>query len=223
MLMLPDIRMPPNQVWPLHWHDCWTVVLVVEGTCLVGDWWMEPGDVFVTVPELEYGPLVSGPEGVRLFEIFAKAHLAPGGYSPEYRDHPTLQGGQHVFKARSPLNMRNEGRQILPLDGVEGIWKSKLTPGATWELGEAGDPDRGIMKDTRLEAGERIAPHSYGDWRGIFVLDGTIRIAGRTLGKDDYLLVQPNSEVGEMVAEAGGAQLLELARTVRGAERKFAA
>lgn len=223
MMMLPDIRMPPNQFWPLHWHDCWTVVLVVEGNCLVGDWWMEPGDVFITVPSLEYGPLVSGPEGVRLFEIFAQAHLAPGGYSPEYRDHPTLQGGQHVFQDRSPLNIRNEGRQILPLDGVPGVWKTKMTAGATWDLGEAGDPERGIMKDTRLEAGERIPAHSYDDWHGLFVLDGSIRIGDRTLGKDEYLLIQPNSEVGEIVGEAGGAQLLELSRTARGAERKLAA
>jgi len=222
-MMLPDIRLPANQFWPLHWHDCWTVVLVVEGTCLVGDWWMAPGDVFITMPELEYGPLVSGPEGVRLFEIFAQAHLAPGGYAPEYRDHPTLQGGQHVFRERSPLNRRNEGRQTLPLDGVEGVWKTRMTPGAAWDLGEAGDPDRGLMKDTRLEAGERILAHSYGDWHGLFVLDGAIRIGERVLGEDAYLLIEPNGAVDEIVAEPGGAQLLELSRTARGAERKLAA
>ena len=26
---VPDIRMPPNQLWTMHWHDCWTVVVIV--------------------------------------------------------------------------------------------------------------------------------------------------------------------------------------------------
>ena len=37
---LPDIRMPPNQLWPMHWHDCWTLVIVLEGGCLLGDWYI---------------------------------------------------------------------------------------------------------------------------------------------------------------------------------------
>jgi len=216
-MMLPDIRMPPNQLWPLHWHDCWTVVLVVEGSCCVGDWWMQPGDVFVTVPSLEYGPLLVGPEGCRLFEIFARAHLAPGGYSPEYRDHPTLRGGNHVFAPRSELNRRNDGRQTLPLGGVEGIWTSRLEPGRVWQLGDADDPERGVMKDTRLAGGEALPSTSCGDWHAVVVLDGQIEIAGRTLGRDEFLLVQPGAMLGEITGGKGGAQLLELARTAGGA------
>src|SRR5437016_1943193 len=60
-LLVPDIRMPPNQYWPLHWHDCWIAVVIMDGTCLIGDWWMRPGDVLVSAPGIEYGPLVSGP------------------------------------------------------------------------------------------------------------------------------------------------------------------
>ena len=97
---IPDIRMPPNQIWPMHWHDCWTVVVVIEGRCLIGDWYMKTGDVFVAAPSIEYGPLVIGSMGCRLLEIFGDLKLSPGGYGPEYRDHPTLQGGTHVFKAR---------------------------------------------------------------------------------------------------------------------------
>lgn len=222
-VMLPDIRMPSNQYWPLHWHDCWTVVLLLEGSCCIGDWWMKPGDVFVTVPSLEYGPLVSGPKGCRLFEIFAQAHLAAGGYAPEYHDHPTLQGSTKVFLERSELNRRNIGNQVLSCDGIEGIWKSRLEPGALWNLGEVGDPDRGVMKDRRLAAGERLAPHSYGDWHLIMVLDGSIQIAGRKLGPDDFLRIAPDSTVPEICAGAGGVQLLQLARTARGSEAKVLA
>lgn len=222
IMALPDIRMPANQYWPLHWHDCWTVVLLVEGTCCVGDWWMKPGDVFVTIPSLEYGPLVVGPEGCRLFEIFSDLVNSRGGYSPEYRDHPTLRDGDHVFSPRSEVNQRNNGRQILPLDGVEGIWKSKLEPGKLWNLGEDADPKRSLMKDTRLAAGEVIPAATPADWHAIVVLGGSIKIAGRTLGRDELLLVQPGGELGEITGGAEGAQLLELSRTAGALPRMLA-
>lgn len=129
---LPDIRMPPNQIWPMHWHDCWTVVVVIEGRCLIGDWYMEPGDVFVAAPSIEYGPLVIGTMGCRLLEIFGDLARSGGGYGPEYRDHPTLQGGTHVFKAREGINRRNEGHSALSLEGAESMWKTRLTPGWQW-------------------------------------------------------------------------------------------
>lgn len=219
-MLVPDIRMPANQLWPLHWHDCWTVVLVLEGACIVGDWLMRPGDVFITEPSIEYGPLLNGPEGCRLLEIFARAHLAAGGYTPELRDHPTLQGGQHVFKERSALNRRNDGRQTLPLAGAPGTWCERFEPGREWSLGAADDPDRGYMRATRLAPGETIAPHSYGDWRFLLVLDGALEVAGRTVETDGCLVIRPQSRVGEIAAGASGAQLLELARTARGQDRR---
>ena len=216
-MMVPDIRLPANQYWPLHWHDCWTAVVVVEGECLIGDWWMKEGDVFITEPALEYGPLVIGPQGCRLFEIFAQAHLAPGGYAPEYQDHPTLDGTRgKVFVERSPLNRRNQGRQTLPCDGVRGITKTRLSAGVQWDLGEREDPDRSILKDTRLSAGQRLAAHSYDDWHALVMLKGTLQVAGRTLQRDDVLLMQPNRRVGEIQAGAEGAQILEMSRTARG-------
>lgn len=219
-MMIPDIRMPANQYWPMHWHDCWTVVLLVEGECRIGDWWMKPGDVFVTEPSIEYGPMVVGPEGCRLFEIFAQAHLSPGGYGPEYHDHPTLEGSPKIFLERSPLNKRNEGRQTLTCDGVPGIWKSRLEPGARWDLGEKDDPDRAVMEDVWLGAGEEVASHSYGDWHATLVMEGALDVAGRTLCKDDFLLMEPNSPIGAMRAGPGGARLLHLARTARGANAR---
>ena len=90
---------------------------------------MEPGDVFVAAPSVEYGPLLIGPAGCRLFEVFGDLSLSPGGYGPEYRDHPTLRGGTHVFKPREGINRRNEGHSSLSLEGTEGMWKTKLVPG----------------------------------------------------------------------------------------------
>ena len=220
-MLVPDIRLPANQFWPLHWHDCWTAVLVLEGQCLIGDWWMQPGDVFITEPSLEYGPLVIGPQGCRLFEIFAKAHLAPGGYAPEYRDHPTLRGTHAVFIERSPLNKRNEGRQTLPCDGVIGITKTHLSPGAQWDLGDSGDPDRAVLKVARLVPRERLAAHRYDDWHAILVLAGTLQTAGRTLVKDDLLLIRPQSRVGDDRGRRGRSAVARI-RTDRARHQRTA-
>lgn len=214
-LLVPDIRLPSNQYWPLHWHDCWTLVLVLEGSCCIGDWWMEPDDVFLAAPSIEYGPLVIGPRGCRMFEIFARAHLSPGGYAPEYRDHPTLQGGNRVFLERSPINRRNDGRQVMPSGGVEGIRKGRLAPGATWDLGAPGDPERGLAEDARLQPGESLPARGFADWHAVIVLAGSARLGARDLGPDDCLVVAPGGRLEPLVAGAAGARLLRLSRTAR--------
>lgn len=217
IMLVPDIRMPPNQLWPLHWHDCWTVVVVVEGACKIGDWNMGPGDVFVAAPAIEYGPLLIGPRGCRLLEIFADVALSPGGYSPEYRDHPTLQGGTHVFKPREGVNTRNEGRSSLALaDGEGTMWQSRLAPGWSWDLGDPGDPNRSLVRDTRLAAGERIAARERGDWYAAQVMAGSIEAGGRSLGVDDVLIAERGAAIPDIVGGAGGAHLLEYFRTARG-------
>lgn len=217
-LGISHIRMPANQVWPIHWHDCWTVVLCLEGTCMVGDWWMRRGDLLIVDPELEYGPLVSGPAGSRLFEIFTQAHLAPGGYAPEYHDHLTLQTLTHtVFKERLSQNQGNTGNQGLSCDNHPGLQKSHVSAGELWNLGDPGDPDRAVMKATRLAPNEQSGKHQYGDWHFVMVVEGSISVAGKTLGLDDYLVIRPDSPL-EFQAGPDGATLLEAARTSRGAE-----
>ena len=89
-LAIPDIRMARNQYWPLHWHDCWIAIVILDGSCLVGDWWMEVGDVLISPARAEYGPLLNGPKGCQLLEVFARDVDAGGGYAPEFHDHPTL-------------------------------------------------------------------------------------------------------------------------------------
>jgi hypothetical protein len=216
IMLVPDIRMPPNQIWPMHWHDCWTVVVMVEGKCLIGDWYMEPGDVFVAAPSIEYGPLLVGPMGCRLLEIFGDVALSPGGYGPEYRDHPTLQLGNHVFKEREGINKRNEGHSSLPVTHGEVMWKTRLAPGWSWDLGDPADPNRGVVRDTRLKAGESIAAQERGDWYAALVLDGSVEAGGKVLVKDDVLIAERGAAIPAIVAGRDGVHLLEHFRTARG-------
>jgi hypothetical protein len=217
-LAVPDIRLPANQIWPLHWHDCWVAVVILEGDCMIGDWWMKPGDVLITAAGVEYGPLLIGPDGCRMFEIFARLHLQSGGYAREYRDHPTLQDGAYPFNftERRGDNQRNEGRQTLPIDGVAGLVKGKLSEGAQWDLGEPGDDERGVMKVHGIAAGASLAARRYSDWHALMVMEGELQFAGHTLGKDDYLLVQPNCHIDALSAGRDGALVIEVVRTARG-------
>lgn len=218
IMCVPDIRLPPQQFFPLHWHDCWTVVAVIEGKCLIGDWYMDTGDVFISAPSVEYGPLVPGPMGARVLEIFGDLKLSPGGYSPEYRDHPTMIGHDaHVFKPREGLNLRNEGHTMLRVDGNSGMWKGRLEPGWSFDLGEPGDPERGIVADGRLAAGEvRPGRRAVGDACGFLVLGGSLEVMGRTLVRDDVLIVRRESDYPKLKGGSEGAEMIEFARTAGG-------
>ncbi len=215
MMCIPDIRMPPNQLWPMHWHDCWTLVIVIEGRCLIGDWYMQPGDVFVAAPSMEYGPLLIGPMGCRLFEVFGDLSLSPGGYGPEYRDHPTLRGGNHAIKPREGINTKNEGHSSLSLEGAEGMWKTRLDPGQVWDLGDKNDPNRPVMRYTRLAAGEAIAPATRGDDYAAQLIEGALDAGGHALAADDVLIADRGHAIPAMVAGKVGAGMIEYFRTTR--------
>jgi len=219
-LMVPDIRLPANQYWPLHWHDCWIAVVVLDGACLIGDWWMAPGDMLISAAGIEYGPLVIGPDGCQMFEVFARLHEHQGGYALEYRDHPTLQDGQHAFKPRTGVNLRNERRMSLPCDGVDGLIKGRLEAGGRWDLGEPDDPERGVIGYTLLRPGERIAAHAYADWHGLFMLKGGVVLGKRELVAGEVIIAEPYAALDTIEAGASGAQLFEVARTAAGMERQ---
>ncbi|OHV30893.1 MULTISPECIES: cupin domain-containing protein [Pseudofrankia] len=216
-MLLPDIRMAANQVWPLHWHDCWTAVVVLDGSLLMGDWWMERGDVLIAAPGVEYGLLMNGPKGCELLEIFARDVLSPGGYGEEYRDHPALvylKGlDTSVFVPRPPALVENGRRQVVPVDGTPGLQKGHLDGNAYWDLGDSTDPERGIVFDRRLAAGAMLPPAAVDDWRATLVLDGSMTVGAVEFTKGDVLLVEPAAKVPAITASAGGVHLLELART----------
>ncbi|WP_020572734.1 cupin domain-containing protein [Parafrankia discariae] len=235
-MCIPDVRMPANQIWPLHWHDDWMFITVLDGSVLVGDWLMRPGDVLVTAPNVEYGPLVNGPRGCQLLEVFARNRKG-GGYAPEYHDHPTLRGPGRVmyrpgiykygpagvfnFSARPSGSEANEGNQTMTIDGTPGLFKGSLTGGGRWELGESDDPDRGIALSTNLAPGGKIPSHRLLDWRWSLVIGGGLTLGSRRLNVGDIVIAESESAIPEAEAGTAGARLLEFGRTVRSETRLF--
>jgi hypothetical protein len=222
-LNIPDVRMPANQYWPMHWHDCWIAVIVLDGECLIGDTWLEPGDVLITPAGLEYGPLVSGPTGCQLFEIFARDHLSLGGYGPEYHDHPTLQdtgvdgASMFQFLPRSAENERNRPNETLPLAADPRLVLGRLGAGDRWALGEPDDPDRGLIDDVLLGPGEEYPGRNSDEWRALILLNGTASFGDRPLAERSVLIVAPGSTLPRIQADTSGAHLLEVTRSAAGA------
>jgi quercetin dioxygenase-like cupin family protein len=76
------VRLEPHQAGPRHAHDGWTINVVIEGSCRMGDLALAAGDVLTCAPNKQYGPLTPGPNGVTLLEIFDKL----SGRSPIWDD-----------------------------------------------------------------------------------------------------------------------------------------
>lgn len=221
-LTIPDVRMAPNQIWPAHWHDCWTAVVILDGSMMIGDWWMSRGDVLIAEPGVEYGLLLNGPAGCQLLEIFARDVLSPGGYAPEYRDHPTLvylQGVDNLaFGPRPPGSQGNEGHQCIPCDATSGLHKSHLDGAGCCDLGDPDDPERAVLLHHRLRPGAGRPATSYGDWRALLVLEGRLAVGDAELEADDLLLIEPHADVPDRRAGSDGAHVLDIVRTAAGCE-----
>jgi hypothetical protein len=184
---------------------------------LMGDWWMERGDVLVAAPSVEYGMLLNGPKGCELLEIFARDILSPGGYGEELRDHPTLvylKGLETTdFFSRPPAPVENGHRQIVPVDGTIGLAKGRLDGNAYWDLGDPTDIERGIVFDRKLPAGATLSSVSVGDWRAALVLNGSMTVGETAFSTNDVLLVEPDAKLPAITSGVDGVHLLELART----------
>jgi len=107
----------------------------------VGDLQVLLGDVLIAEPGVEYGPLLNGPKGCELLEVFARDVLSPGGYGDEYRDHPTLVYLKGLdttdFFSRPPASVENGRRQTVPVEDC-----SESDPSASRENPLGGAPDR---------------------------------------------------------------------------------
>jgi hypothetical protein len=62
--------MPPDATIPRHAHECERFEVILEGSLLVDDMVLGPGDVMIARPGEAYGPHTAGPEGCRTLEVF---------------------------------------------------------------------------------------------------------------------------------------------------------
>src|SRR5260370_31023192 len=47
-MLVPDLPMARNQLWPMHWHDSWIAIMVPLRSCMVGDQRLHPADRLIS-------------------------------------------------------------------------------------------------------------------------------------------------------------------------------
>lgn len=215
-LLLSDIRNPGFQSYPPLWYDCWSASILLDGECAIGDWMMTPGDVAIIAPGVEYGPIQAGPSGAQTLKVVARLHMGKGCFGLEHRDHPMLAGTTATFMERPPHNRHNEGRAMVPVDGLDGLVRGRLAPGAAWDLGEPGDPERGQLRYVVLAPGETLQPRRFHDWSALVMLGGGMQLGSQQLVRQDILTLAPGSRLDAVQAGPDGMELLEVLRTAPG-------
>ena len=63
--------MPSNSIIPRHAHLCERFEIILEGSLLVDDMILGPGDIMTARSGEAYGPHTAGPEGCRTLEVFS--------------------------------------------------------------------------------------------------------------------------------------------------------
>ena len=165
-----EVRMGPNQYFPPHWHGSWISVIVWDGQLMIGDWWMNPGDILISPLNTEYGPLLVGPKGCQLFEVFDTNHGWEAVFAPEYHDHPMVHRYYRdspeppMLAERPPGSEGNVGNQTTPLKAIPGMVTGSFNGSGRWDLGFADDPERGVIYETKL------APAGIGSGAYVFRL-----------------------------------------------------
>lgn len=121
--------------------------------------------------------------------------------------------GPAKFLPRPTVSQRNAGSQTTPLATVPGVVTGRLQGGQSFDLGEASDPERGVILDTMLPASVVIPSHSHRDWRGVLIWEGSMRVGDEALTRDDLLIIEPDAEVPAFETGPQGVHLLEFAKT----------
>ncbi|MDG2004000.1 MAG: cupin domain-containing protein [Novosphingobium sp.] len=62
---------PPGGEIPRHAHKCERFEIILEGTLLVDDMELGPGDVMIARSGEAYGPHIAGAQGCRTLEVFS--------------------------------------------------------------------------------------------------------------------------------------------------------
>lgn len=64
------LYLPPGHTLPRHTHGCHRMEIMLQGSLLMGERWLKPGDVWMSGPGEYYGPHVAGPTGSLSVEVF---------------------------------------------------------------------------------------------------------------------------------------------------------
>ena len=75
---------PPNAMLPSHHHATDYMSIMVEGSMRIGKTWHERGSIRIVRQDTRYGPLLAGPEGCTVVDVFGdRTAFMPTGITEE--------------------------------------------------------------------------------------------------------------------------------------------
>ncbi len=99
--------MPPHSTIPRHAHLCERFEIILEGSLIVEDCILGPGDVMIARAGEQYGPHTAGPDGCRTLEVFST--LAGAHHQIQETPEGTLSIEFGSFEALRQLGASIEG------------------------------------------------------------------------------------------------------------------
>lgn len=174
------VEMVPNTVGGAHFHVADQFQVVVKGNGLYGKTPVQRYSVHFAAPYSPYGPIRSGPQGLKWFTL--RNAQDPGGIKWMPASRELLRSGN-----RKPRVVNGEPEIALQADGL-GAWHLKLAPGEH-RIGQAPSSGRGQF------------------W---LALDGTGGVGGNDFRQDSLLFVGPDEPAVTVEAGPDGFEVLAL-------------
>jgi hypothetical protein len=190
------VEQPPNCNLVPHFHRQNQFQLFVEGSGLIGREELGAVTVHYAGAYTGYGPLLSGPDGIKYFTIRA---ICESGFTPITEAKEKMVRGPKRHAKSDP---------VLPLSpaALAALVRTELLL-----LIETGEDGMGASL-TRLPPGARYAaghvPGSEGQF--LFVTSGTLGRGEATLGRWESLFLLTGAAPPALVAGPGGAEVVAM-------------
>ena len=189
------IEQPAGFEFMPHFHRQNQFQVFVRGSGVIGRHALAPVVVHYAGAYTGYGPLVAGPEGLQYFTL---RPVCESGFIP-------LAQRQEQMIAGPKRHAQSEAIAVAVPEQMRG-W-TQISEHVVIALGEDGMGARRVQLPPGRIWSSASALGSQGQF--LFVLEGSVSAAGKTLGRWEQLYAT-SSEVPAVQAGADGAQLLVL-------------
>jgi len=198
------VEQPPHAVLRPHYHRQNQFQLFVEGSGAIGRTALRPYTVHYAGAFTGYGPLVAGPEGLKYFTFRPVYEI---GLIPA-EDREQMVRGPKRHETVGPIDLAAASDDARPLD--EALLAS---PAHDLEV-----------RRIRLAPVQSTLPRPASASQGavLFVLQGAIEVAGRSLGRWESVFVSADDAWPRLAAGPEGAEALLLCVPSRAPEYRDA-
>jgi hypothetical protein len=228
----------PGMVVAQHGHMSTNTIYIIEGSITSGGIECTPGMNITLDIGTPYGPNITGPEGVLLYEVMAGSgavwYADPEGFAQLKRERGIRQlPNAHIpeYKGTGPgrASYDETGMLVGPIaarpsqpyetprfcDSKALEWREVLAQAqngkriSAWEKWLDFSPEV-MCAETRLDPGMIIPARGRNCLQTILVLEGSMTVDGRECTKGMHLFLEVGTPMGTVVAGPQGVKLYEV-------------